>query len=664
MSSLDDRFERLLGALEAGQSSGQVARELRGPEEELGELLTLAAALRSIPKPRMAPSAIRAQQRRVQAVVRDFPSARAGRRPRSIPKWKIPRLATALGTGFALAVIGALVFGALLVNSFSRAQVVTLTDAVGAVEIASTDPASEWQSLSEELEIRAGQRVRTGPDASVTLVFHEGSRTSLGPGTELALSEVGGGWGRGLQVAVSQAKGSTDHKVNTLRGDQSFFHVTTPSGMARVRGTLFEVSVRPDGMARYVVESGQLAVLAEGQEIRLLSGQASATSPGQPPSAPADQFSGSGRIRGLNGDTWIIAGVPVTISGQTDLVGDPQVGDFVRVTGRILTEGAWMADEIAATTEAVETFRFSGSLNALDAQNWLVGGSLIVVDENTILDGEFSLGDRVRVTFTVESGGVWLALNIESLDRADPPTPTATADPEAQPSLSFEPDELMILGCGRSFDFAGILVNRGSPADDYAANVELGYFVSQGSQFVEAILLQPDYWQRISAGEQVGFVATIHLNESWTSAPDAEEVKVRVFIAGETNRPGQHRARLTLTVVANCGGRPNRTPSPTASMTPVGTPSTPTPITPDPIGSTNCTGANPHPTGMSLAQAFNVPYEEIIGWFCSGFGFGEIRQAYELSRESGRSAAEIFAMRRSGLGWGQIKKQLGGGPDR
>ena len=57
-------------------------------------------------------------------------------------------------------------------------------------------------------------------------------------------------------------------------------------------------------------------------------------------------------------------------------------------------------------------------------------------------------------------------------------------------------------------------------------------------------------------------------------------------------------------------------------------------------------------------QEFGVPYTEIMGWFCQGFGFGEIDQAYALSAQSGTDVSAIFAMKHSGLGWGEIKKQL------
>ena len=49
-----------------------------------------------------------------------------------------------------------------------------------------------------------------------------------------------------------------------------------------------------------------------------------------------------------------------------------------------------------------------------------------------------------------------------------------------------------------------------------------------------------------------------------------------------------------------------------------------------------------------------------MGWFCQGFGFGEIDLAYSLSAQTGTPVDQIFAMKSSGMGWGNIKKQLTG----
>jgi hypothetical protein len=102
---------------------------------------------------------------------------------------------------------------------------------------------------------------------------------------------------------------------------------------------------------------------------------------------------------------------------------------------------------------------------------------------------------------------------------------------------------------------------------------------------------------------------------------------------------------LTLTLTAT------PTPTPTATTTPVVT------------QETRCDKED-HPKGHDLAVQYGVPYEEIMGWFCLGFGFGEIDLAYSLSIQSGVPVDQIFAMKQSGMGWGEIKKQLGPKPPK
>jgi hypothetical protein len=64
---------------------------------------------------------------------------------------------------------------------------------------------------------------------------------------------------------------------------------------------------------------------------------------------------------------------------------------------------------------------------------------------------------------------------------------------------------------------------------------------------------------------------------------------------------------------------------------------------------------------MELANKYGVPYEEIMGWFCQHFGFGEIDLAYGWSveyAEYGVLPADLFAMKSSGMGWGQVRQYL------
>lgn len=71
--------------------------------------------------------------------------------------------------------------------------------------------------------------------------------------------------------------------------------------------------------------------------------------------------------------------------------------------------------------------------------------------------------------------------------------------------------------------------------------------------------------------------------------------------------------------------------------------------------------ASQQPNALTLAQRYGTTYEVIMGWFCRNNGFGEIDLAYQLSAQFGKPVDEIFALRETGLGWGQIRQQLEGG---
>lgn len=82
----------------------------------------------------------------------------------------------------------------------------------------------------------------------------------------------------------------------------------------------------------------------------------------------------------------------------------------------------------------------------------------------------------------------------------------------------------------------------------------------------------------------------------------------------------------------------------------------------DEVEGERCTGANPHPHGQDLAARYEVEYDEIMALFCDGYGFGEIEIAFNLADESELSVEEITEMRAEGMGWGQIRKELGAQP--
>ena len=104
--------------------------------------------------------------------------------------------------------------------------------------------------------------------------------------------------------------------------------------------------------------------------------------------------------------------------------------------------------------------------------------------------------------------------------------------------------------------------------------------------------------------------------------------------------------------------QPSETPSQTAEMT--GTPEVT--ATPEPTEDGHRAGCDlgnwEHPEGKRLSTRWGTDYKEIMTWFCQGYGFGEIDLAYELAHDCDRPVGDVFQMRASGEGWGQIKADL------
>ncbi len=76
-------------------------------------------------------------------------------------------------------------------------------------------------------------------------------------------------------------------------------------------------------------------------------------------------------------------------------------------------------------------------------------------------------------------------------------------------------------------------------------------------------------------------------------------------------------------------------------------------------------GPQEQPRAARIAAAYGVPYKEVIGWFCKGYGFGQIDKAYALAKlisdksKTTLNVAPVFAELDSGKAWGEIVSAAG-----
>jgi hypothetical protein len=72
-----------------------------------------------------------------------------------------------------------------------------------------------------------------------------------------------------------------------------------------------------------------------------------------------------------------------------------------------------------------------------------------------------------------------------------------------------------------------------------------------------------------------------------------------------------------------------------------------------------CAGSTPHPIVVRLAGHYGKSPEEVIAWFCEGYGLGEIMHALSTSREAGTDAAALLVRWTELGGWGLVWQEVG-----
>jgi|GEM_PF-2487492 len=78
----------------------------------------------------------------------------------------------------------------------------------------------------------------------------------------------------------------------------------------------------------------------------------------------------------------------------------------------------------------------------------------------------------------------------------------------------------------------------------------------------------------------------------------------------------------------------------------------------DPFPAPTCMTHMIHPVGMKLALQYDTPYEEIMSWFCQGFGFGQIIHALQTSQVTELSPEELLLLKVELGSWGEVWKAL------
>ncbi|MEJ2597995.1 MAG: DUF5666 domain-containing protein [Anaerolineales bacterium] len=354
-------------------------------------------------------------------------------------------------------------------------EVAELTGLLGWVEVKDQ---GKWAPASEGQLVRAGQRVRTGEMSKVTLRFYDGSQAFLGEASELSIDDLGAARGnRTRTVVLTQWTGQSEHQVAKNGRKDSRYVVNTAAGAGEAHGTLFRVFVTPQGEARYMVVEGTIAVTSLEVTVLVNAGQVTAIYLGEPPLEPVTSVSAQGEVT-QTGDTWEVAGQSFTVNEHTMIVGDPQVGDWALVEGRLLDDGSRIADWIILIhASQANHFGLNGEVDATGETEWTINDQKIYVTSDTEVDPGIEAGDLVRVEGLILEDGRLEAGSIRLLDSK----------------------------LGLPFEFTGVIQEM---------NAE-NWLLSGHSVRVTAETTKPD---DLSIGQQVTVRGNIQEDETWLAS--------------------------------------------------------------------------------------------------------------------------------------------------
>ncbi len=601
MPDIDDRLQRYLSQIEAGVPRDKVLASLKEGEQELAALIKLADAMRTISHPMPAPAFSRAARQKILAAV---PQTRPQPRPANNPfGWLAFPSLTGAAAILLVVFISVAAFGIWRAGP-ARAETASIQNIEGVVERAPTANSEDWAVLGESETVRSGERIRTAPGSGATLVFMDGSHLRMSPESTIVLNKVDGSWGGDIQVDINQSLGQAAYDVVPFHSDAAYFRVNTPAGLASVHGTSFTVFVEADGASRVVVESGEVAVSNIDQQVFVPAGQATVVQPGKAPEEPGNFFDIVDVVVSIENTQWAVTGQSFQVNSQTHILGAPQVGHLLQIQGRILGNSQWVADLIQPLDDTIRS-SFTGIVENISAQNWLVSNKEIMVNAVTQVQDQLRVGIAVEVTYLALGDGRWLALQINALG--------TTSDSESTPETELSTTAVETLTNTIPAQANPVTCDLGDqqPAAQALATklgasyADIAGWFCQGYSFDEIELA---FNLKAQTGHEVAEIFGYRsANMDW------EEIFALLMLQ------------------TNASGSSNKI----------------------------CQGDGYHPKILQLANKYGVTDEEIMALYCEGYSFNEIDLAYSLSKEYKKDIKDILKGYSEAKNWGQLKKELG-----
>jgi hypothetical protein len=113
-------------------------------------------------------------------------------------------------------------------------------------------------------------------------------------------------------------------------------------------------------------------------------------------------------------DPWAVAGIAFEVRPWTEIDAGLEIGEQVKVEGRIMEDGTWVAFEVKRVEDSLTPrIVFVGRVDSMAP--WIVSGISLPVDEETAIGDGILVGVLVRVEIALLPDGTWKVLSIHPL---------------------------------------------------------------------------------------------------------------------------------------------------------------------------------------------------------------------------------------------------------
>ena len=123
-------------------------------------------------------------------------------------------------------------------------------------------------------------------------------------------------------------------------------------------------------------------------------------------------------------DPWVVSGISLTVNYQTEIQGEIEVDDLVKVEGRILPDGTWLATEIKPASMAwfgPGCLSISAMVVGVGAgQIELLGWPTIELDDSIIVEGEIAVDAIILLIICVDDDGTISIVSIIVIYQLEP----------------------------------------------------------------------------------------------------------------------------------------------------------------------------------------------------------------------------------------------------